>query len=105
MRIHHLTLAASLAAFSVLCLVAQDAQKPPATAGPTTDGFLLPNGWKLCPAGEHLVLSDLPLNIVLLPGGKEALASQDVYQSWFGLAVSPDARRVWWAGGAGIVHE
>src|SRR5262245_18991714 len=128
MRIHHLTLAASLAALRVLCLAAQDAPKRPTTAGPIAAGFLLPNGWKLRPAGEHLVLPDLPLNIVPLPGGKEALvatsgfnthrlslidlqtrkplASQDVHQSWFGLAVSPDASRVWWAGGgAGIVHE
>src|SRR5262249_51509425 len=120
MRIRDLILAASLAALSVLSLPPQDAEKRPATAGPTSGGFLLTNGWKYRPAGEPLVLSDLPPNIVPLPGSTQALvatsgfnthrlslidlqtrkplAAQDVRQSWFGLAVSPDASRVWWAG-------
>ncbi|MGL4551998.1 MAG: bifunctional YncE family protein/alkaline phosphatase family protein, partial [Gemmataceae bacterium] len=122
-----LSLAAALAAVPVLGLAAQTPAKTPAYAGPTADGFLLPNGWKLRPAGEHLVLADLPLNITPLADGKRALVatsgfnthrlsivdltarkvidSQDVYQSYFGLAVSPDEGRVWWAGGgANRVH-
>ncbi len=127
MRIRVLTLAAILAAVSVLALPAQDTKKRPTVAGPTPDGFLLPNGWKLRPAGEHLVLTDLPLNIAPLANGKHALVatsgfnkhrlslvdlrtrkvlhSQEVHQSYFGLAVSPDERRVWWAGGgANLIH-
>src|SRR5262249_58788777 len=112
MRIRSLPLAAGLAALCVLCVSGQDAAKRPEYAGPTADGFLLPNGWRLRPAGEHLVLTDLPLNIVPLADGKralvatsgfnthrlslvdlptrEVLASQEVDQSYFGLALSPD---------------
>src|SRR5436190_9867602 len=42
------------------------AKTAPQYAGPTTDGFLLPNGWKLTPAGDQLALTDLPLNILPL---------------------------------------
>jgi YVTN family beta-propeller protein len=127
MRTRLFTLAAALIALPLLWLSAQDTEKRPAVAGPTTEGFLLPNGWKLWPAGEHLVLTDLPLNIAPLANGKQALVatsgfnthwlslvdlttrkvlhSQEVHQSYFGLAVSPDERRVWWAGGgANLVH-
>jgi YVTN family beta-propeller protein len=127
MRIRLLPLAAVLAALPFLGLVAQDTPKKPGYTGPTADGFLLPNGWKLKPAGEHLVLTDLPLNIIPLADSKRALVatsgynthrlslvdlttrkmlnSQEVYQSYFGLAAAPDERRVWWAGGgANMVH-
>jgi YVTN family beta-propeller protein len=127
MRTRLLPLAAALVALPLLGLAAQDAEKRPTFPGPTADGFLLPNGWRLRPAGEHLPLTDLPLNIAPLADGKHALVatsgfnahrlslvdlttrkvlhSQEVYQSYFGLAVSPDERRVWWAGGgANMVH-
>lgn len=116
-----------LVAMPVHGLVAQQTQKRAQGAGPSTDGYVLPNGWKLRPAGAHLVLTDLPLNIVPLADGKQALVatsgfnahrlslvdvtkrtvlnSQEVYQSYFGLAVAPEERRVWWAGGgANMVH-
>ncbi|MBY0589449.1 beta-propeller fold lactonase family protein [bacterium] len=90
-------------------------------AGPTTNGFMLPNGWHLTPAGEHVVLPDLVLNIHPLADGKHVLVASNgfnmhqlsvvslesksivdkvsAYQSWFGLVVSGDEKRVWWAGG------
>ncbi len=90
-------------------------------AGPTTTGFLLPNGWHLTPAGEHVVLPDMTLNIHPLSDGKHVLVTSNgfnmhqlslidieskkivdkvsAYQSWFGLAVSADEKKVWWAGG------
>src|SRR5262245_25527149 len=100
---------------------------PPTRPGPTATGFLLPNGWHLTPAGRHFVTTDLPLNIVPLKDGRHALVGtsgfnphrlslidltdgrvlsrETVIQSWFGLAVAPDEKRVWWAGGgAGLVH-
>ena len=101
------------------------AQDVPRYAGATETGFLLPNGWTLKPAGEHVPLADLPLNIVPLPDNRHVLAAtsgynahelslvdlqarkvidhQTVRQSWFGLAASPEADRVWWAGGGGNV--
>ena len=44
----------------------------PRFAGPTDKGFLLPNGWHLTPAGKHVLLTDLPLNIVALRDGRHA---------------------------------
>src|ERR1700748_3081350 len=35
-----------------------------------TGQVLLPNGWKLSPAGSYLQLGDLPLNIQLSASGK-----------------------------------
>src|SRR5471030_2124947 len=42
------------------------------TPGPiaNTDQVLLPNGWKLSPAGRSLQLGDLPLNTQLSASGK-----------------------------------
>ena len=97
--------------------------QPPRYAGTSAKGFLLPNGWTLKPAGQHVPLADLPLNIVPLADNRYALAAtsgynahelslidlegkkvvdhQTVRQSWFGLAVTPEADRIWWSGGGG----
>ena len=97
----------------------------PRYAGATEKGFLLPNGWTLKPAGEHVPLADLPLNIVPTADNRHVLAAtsgynahelslidlqerkvvdhQTVRQSWFGLARSPEGDRVWWSGGGGNV--
>lgn len=122
---------AFLALAAVTALVFADdknAPEAPKTAGPTKDGFLLPNGWHLTPVGKHAVTTDLPLNIIPLKDNKHALiassgfnshdlalvdltgepkivAKTTVGQSWFGLAISKDESKVWWAGGgAGMVH-
>jgi YVTN family beta-propeller protein len=103
------------------------ADDKPTYAGPNDKGFLLPNGWTLKPAGKHVVLTDLPLNVIPLGDNRHALAatsgfnkhelslidltelkvvsSETVRQSWYGLALSPQEDRVWWAGGgANTVH-
>jgi YVTN family beta-propeller protein len=99
-----------------------------APAGPDAAGFLLPNGWRLTPAGQQVALTDLPLNIVCSPDGRFALvatsgynaheltavelatgkrvATETVKQSWFGLATDFEKGRLWWsAGGDVAVHE
>lgn len=70
----------------------------------------LPNGWALSPAGRHLPLGDLPLNMALVPGGRQAVITLNGYgknglvlidlegeavldqvempAAWYGLAVS-----------------
>src|SRR5205807_6392216 len=85
------------------------AENPP-RPGPTADGFLLPNGWRITPAGRQLQTADLPLNILPLSDGQHALmacsgfnrhelllvdlnelkvlARETVFQSWFGLAAT-----------------
>ena len=105
-----------------------DDKTAPRYAGPTEKGFLLPNGWTLTPAGKHVPLTDLPLNIIPLGDGKHALAAssgynahqlalvdlpglrvvdrQTVKQSWFGLALAPADGTIWWSGGgAGMLHR
>jgi YVTN family beta-propeller protein len=107
--------------------VAGEEPSAPVYAGPTTRGFLLPNGWTLTPAGKHVQLTDLPLNIVPLGDGKHALAASSGYnahqlalidlsglrvvdkktvrQSWFGLALGPADGPIWWSGGgANMLH-
>src|SRR5437899_3318766 len=83
------------------------AQDKPSQPGPTDKGFLLPNGWTISPAGQHVTLTDLPLNIHPFADGKHALVASSGYnrhelslidlttrkivsqgtvrQSWFGL--------------------
>jgi YVTN family beta-propeller protein len=104
-------------------------QAPPRFAGPTKEGYLLPNGWHLTPAGKHVETTDLPLNIIPLKDSRHALAatsgfnqhdlilvdisgevprivaSDKARQSWYGLALSGDESKVWWsAGGQGSLH-
>jgi YVTN family beta-propeller protein len=99
----------------------------PQHPGQTSEGFLLPNGWTISPAGKQVTLTDLPLNIVPLSDNRYALvatsgfnkhslslidlsaakvvAEKKVDESWYGLAVSPTQDRIWWSGGgAGMLH-
>jgi DNA-binding beta-propeller fold protein YncE len=103
------------------------AQSAPAqtTAAPgmASDGtYLLPNGWRLAPAGKHLPLSTLPLNIAVSPDGRYAIVSNNglmrpslsvidiaswsvkstlpIDAAWYGLAWSPDGTKVYSAGAA-----
>ena len=123
-------LAIPTSAFLAWCSIAVGAflaQEPPRYAGPTEQGFLLPNGWTLKPAGRPVPLTDLPLNIIALADNRHALAAtagynahelslidlqeakivdrQAVSQSWFGLAASAEGDRIWWSGGgANVLH-
>ncbi|HVC94348.1 MAG TPA: alkaline phosphatase family protein [Pirellulales bacterium] len=98
-------------------------------AGPEgEDAFLLPNGWRLTPAGRHVPLNDLPLNILVSADGRYALvatngynaheltvvelaserklAAQSAKQSWFGLALDKSSGEAWWSGGgASVLHR
>ena len=95
--------------------------------GPEGDGFRLPNGWKLTPAGDQVPLTDLPLNIIPLADERFALVGtagynahelslvdlankrvagkETVRQSWFGMAVDDDDRAWWSGGGSGTLHR
>ena len=108
-----------LVAVSVTAFAADKAQFP----GQKEKGFLLPNGWMITPAGEQVILKDLPLNIIPLADNRHALAAtsgfnaheltlvdlesneikqtETVRQSWFGLALMPAQDKLWWSGGGG----
>src|SRR6201986_5674303 len=82
---------------------------------------LLPNGWKLSPAGTWLQLGDLPLNIQLSASGKllavtnngqstqsiqlidpkneKLLDEKIIKKSWYGLAFSHDEKTLYASGG------
>jgi len=116
-------LTAYLLVFVATFLPAQDkpTKNPPGYPGPTDVGYVLPNGWRLTPAGQQIILTDLPLNIRTTPNGKYALVATSGYnaheltvidlatqqkvsaetvpQSWFGLAADEKTTRLWWSGG------
>src|ERR1700761_9230180 len=86
-----------------------------------TGQVLLPNGWKLSPAGSYLQLGDLPLNIQLSSSGKllavtnngestqsiqlinpltqTQLDEKIVGKAWYGLAFSHDEKTLYASGG------
>lgn len=95
---------------------AQKTMQVPGNIG-QTNTVLLPNGWKLSPAGRVLQLgqlSDLPLNLqisksgrymavtnngqstqsvqLLNPNTEKVLDEKEVKKSWYGLAFSPDEK-------------
>jgi YVTN family beta-propeller protein len=82
---------------------------------------LLPNGWKLSPAGRSLPLGDLPLNLQLSKSGKllavtnngqstqsiqlidpqkeKILDEKEITTSWYGLAFSNDEKHLYASAG------
>jgi DNA-binding beta-propeller fold protein YncE len=112
--------------FAGICsLLALGADRP----GSVGDGVtLLPNGWRIAPAGRHVMVGDLPLAMLVSPDGRWAIVTNNGYakptltivdlkslsvprktpipDAWLGLAWHPDGRRVFASGGAdGSVHE
>jgi YVTN family beta-propeller protein len=97
--------------------VAQKAPPPPVWPGNQGQGVtLLPNGWRIAPAGKHLSVGDLPLAMVESPDGNFLVITNNGYakptltivdlkhgyvsskttldHAWLGLAWHPDKRRV-----------
>ncbi|MGZ3813790.1 MAG: YncE family protein, partial [Mucilaginibacter sp.] len=86
-----------------------------------TGQVLLPNGWKLSPAGSSLPLGDLPLNMQLSASGRllavtnngqsiqsiqlidpkneKLLDERIIKKSWYGLAFSHDEKTLYVSGG------
>jgi YVTN family beta-propeller protein len=119
---------ATVLTWGAIAAVALWAQEAPRYAGPTDQGFLLPNGWTLQPAGSQIPLADLPLNLIPMADNRHVLAATSGYnahelslidlqdrkvvdhravrQSWFGLAVAPEGDRIWWSGGgSNVLHD
>ena len=88
-----------------------------------SDGtMLLANGWRLAPAGRHLTVGTLPLNLALSPDGRYAVVTNNglnkpsltvidvanwsvktttvVDQAWYGLAWHPDGTKLYSSGAA-----
>jgi len=91
--------------------------------GPQGGGVtLLPNGWRIAPAGSHLDAGDLPLAMALHPDGRHLVITNNGWSkpslrvvdierrqviqklaldhAWLGLAWHPDGQRLFSSGGA-----
>src|SRR5258705_10650848 len=100
-------------------LPAAAADKPGAQGGGTP---LLPNGWRIAPAGRHISVGDLPLAMVESPDGRYLIVSNNGYakptlsvvdvgrmyvksrlpldNAWLGLAWHPDGKHLFASGAA-----
>lgn len=103
----------------------------PTWPGVQPDGFvLLPNQWRLRPAGSQLELGDFPVNMAIHPDGQflavlhagyrdheimildlrgnrpRQVSRVVIEQAFYGLTFSPDGRRLYASGGEyDVVHE
>jgi len=102
--------------------LAQSAPPAPLGIGSQGDGsYLLPNGWRLAPAGAHLKVGDMPLSVVQTPDSRYLIVSNNgllkpsfsvvdiatwtikstmqLEDSWSGLVWHPDGTKLYSAGG------
>jgi DNA-binding beta-propeller fold protein YncE len=97
------------------------ADQPPRPGHEGGGTVLLPNGWKIAPAGRHLPLGDLPMEMVESSDGRYLVVTNDGYSkpilsvvdlkrlqvtqrlaipnAWLGLAWHPDGQRLYASGG------
>ncbi|WP_345210115.1 bifunctional YncE family protein/alkaline phosphatase family protein [Mucilaginibacter gynuensis] len=113
----------SLSVITVLCTflhISAIAQQRPGKVKQSNQ-IMLPNGWKISPAGRTLTLGDLPLNMQLSASGKllavtnngqstqsvqlidpkteQLLDQKELGKSWYGLAFSRDEKQLYVSGG------
>lgn len=115
-------IALALAAASTAMLTrAQPARLPSALPGAQSDGTtLLPNGWRLAPAGRQIAVGTMPLNLVTTPDNKYVIVTNNglarpsltvidvaswtvkstlvIDQAWLGLVWHPDGSKLYSAG-------
>src|SRR5436309_8117376 len=73
-RLQCLILAGLVACTAVLGIAQSNSSQATAVPGKLDDGtVLLPNGWHVAPAGRHLAVGTLPLNVVVAPDGRYAI--------------------------------
>jgi len=104
--------------------LAQRGAVPAARPGRQPNGAtLLPNGWRIAPAGKSVMIGDLPLNMVMSPDGRFVVVTNNGWtkptlnvfdtklegvvgrtmpldNAWLGLAWSKDGNRLYAAGAA-----
>src|SRR4051794_21163531 len=69
----------ALAAITVCAQVVVNRRLP----GKKADGYLLPNGWSLTPAGRQVELGGLPLRLVAVPGQPYLITTSNGYVNHF----------------------
>ncbi|MEA3364038.1 MAG: glutaminyl-peptide cyclotransferase [Candidatus Hydrogenedentes bacterium] len=95
--------------------------------GPSDEGYILPNRWRITPVGDAIWTNDLLLNIEIAPDGKAAVALHGGYNphglvvidaatgeavqkiglptAWLGLAWSPNSANLYVSGGNNKASE
>ena len=126
---------AALIAFAgIVCAVAFAPLVADETPRPVWPGYqgsgvtLLPSGWKLAPAGRHVEIGGLPMNLVPSPDGRflaisssgwtkpsitifdthtlQIVSRADVDHTWLGLVWHPDGRRIFLSGASeNLIYE
>ncbi len=114
-------LALALVAAAILTRAQSSPPQITSVPGALADGTtLLSNGWRLAPAGKHLTVGTLPLNVVLSPDGRWAVVTNNgvnkptfsvidtsnwtvasttpLDNAWYGMAWHPDGTRFYSAG-------
>src|SRR5205814_1422282 len=117
-----LTIAVAAAASAILSR-AQSGAPMPLSPGALSDGtMLLPNGWRLAPAGKHVMVGDLPLNVIQSPDSRYLIVTNNglakpsfsvidiatwsvktttaLDHAWLGLAWHPDGTKLYSSGAA-----
>jgi DNA-binding beta-propeller fold protein YncE len=105
----------------VLRTIAQSAPPPAGLPGALTDGTtMLPNGWRLQPAGRQVKVGDMPLNVTQTPDNRFLVVTSNglarpafsiidiatwtvkstmqLDNAWYGLAWHPDGTKLYSAG-------
>jgi len=114
-------LAIALVGSAMFVRAQSGAAAPSQLPGALGDGTtLLPNGWRLAPAGRHVKVGTLPLNIATSPDGKYAVVTNNgvnrptlsvidiaawtvkstapIDAAWLGLVFSPDGTKLYSSG-------
>ncbi len=114
----------------LLVAAALPAAQRPKTARPGLESpgvTLLPNGWKIAPAGRHITVGDLPMAMAESPDGRLLVISNDGYSkptltlvdlktldvrqkaevenTWLGVVWHPDGKRLYVSGGGADTVE
>jgi YVTN family beta-propeller protein len=120
-RLAGIAILVTIVAWAAIRTTAQSAPAPNALPGSLTDGTtMLPNGWRVQPAGKHLKVGDMPLNLVQTPDSKYLIVTSNgmarpafsivdiatwsvkstmpLDHAWYGLAWHPDGTRLYSAG-------
>ena len=118
-----LVLILTVSGWTALRTRAQAAPPTAAVPGSMGDGStMLPNGWRLLPAGKHVKVGDMPLNLVQTPDSKYLIvisnglakpafhvidiaswtvkSTMPLDSAWLGLTWHPDGTRLYSAGAA-----
>src|SRR5207245_4716017 len=109
--------AVAVAAGTAILSRAQTAPAQPSSPGNLGDGTtLLPNGWRLAPAGKHVMVGDMPLNVIQSPDSRYLIVTNNglakpsfsvvdvaswsvksttlLDHAWLGLAWHPDGTKL-----------